>query len=177
MTREELTTEFYKNHQSFVHYINSLPEDKFVYSYNGKWTAGQQLSHIHLCLQPISQALASKEFILQKFGKIDRYLSGYDKIISDYKAGLEKGGKAPERFVPGPFDTNDKSKVSAEIIELLSIIQKQLECYTDNELDTLVLPHPILGMLTIREMFYLMTYHATHHHLQTEENLKIYGSY
>jgi len=175
MTTQQLTTQFCSNHQAFAAYIHSLPEHEFTYSHNGKWTAGQQLSHLCLCLQPISQALASKEYIAQKFGKITRPVLDYDTIVSNYKTGLQHGGKAPERFVPGLFDTNDKGKAAATLEALLQTIRQQLGTYTDEELDTLVLPHPILGNLTIREMMYLMTYHATHHHKQTEENLKGYG--
>jgi hypothetical protein len=34
-----------------------------------------------------------------------------------------------------------------------------------------VLPHPLLGKLTIREMLYFTVYHGEHHRLHTEQNL------
>lgn len=171
MTKQQLISEFVQNHIEFNNYINALTEVEFAYSNQGKWTAGQQLEHVYLCLYPISQALASKEFILHKFGKTDRSSLSYDEIIDNYKAALAQGGKAPDRFVPGAFDPADKSKVSSQLLELLETIAQQLDGYTNEELDSLLLPHPLLGNLTITEMFYLMTYHATHHHRQTELNL------
>jgi len=175
MTKRELIERFRENHQELIDYINALKDDKFAYSHHGRWTPGQQLSHIYLCLKPISQALASKEFIVQKFGKIDRSTFEYNNVIDNYKIALDKGGKAPDRFVPEQIDFNNKTRLSADLFELLQTIQQQLNDYTDEELDNLVLPHPLLGNLTIREMFYLMTYHAKHHYIQTEQNLEGYS--
>lgn len=171
MTKQELIDLFDRNHRAFAEYIRSLPEDRYAYGRDGKWSAGQQLAHVYLCLVPMEKALGSKEFILQKFGKIDRPVLGYDLIVDHYLTALAQGGKAPERFVPDASAGADKAGLSAGLRELLDRIRQQYEGYTDEELDTLVLPHPLLGPLTVREMFYLMAYHATHHHRQTERNL------
>jgi hypothetical protein len=39
-------------------------------------------------------------------------------------------------------------------------------------LDLLILPHPLLGKLTLREMLYFTLYHVEHHEKQVLENLK-----
>jgi len=44
-----------------------------------------------------------------------------------------------------------------------------LENYTELELDSITIPHPLLGKLTIREMFYVMSYHPLHHKMQIQE--------
>lgn len=72
MNTQELLENFSKNHRELSDYINALPEEKLTYSANGKWTPLQQLSHVYMTLTPFPKALASKEFILQKFGKINR---------------------------------------------------------------------------------------------------------
>ncbi|MBA2407789.1 MAG: DinB family protein [Chitinophagales bacterium] len=177
MIKQELIEKFYYNHQELIHYINSLADDKFIFRQNGKWTAGQQLSHIYLCLKFISQAISSKGYIEQKFGKINRKNMYYDKVIDEYKLALESGGKAPEHFLPQQVDVNNKIELTDDLFELLKTIRQQLEGYSDIELDTFVLPHPLLGNLTIREMLYLMTYHATHHHKQNERNLESHFSH
>lgn len=171
MTKQELIEGFGQNHQSLIHYIDTLTPGEFTYSHHEKWTAGQQLRHIYLCLQPITKALASKDHIAQTFGQTDHPPMAYDTVIDHYRSALDRGGKAPDRFVPGQLAPGDKAGLIADLSAILQTIQQQLEGYTDEELDMLVLPHPLLGKLTIREMFYLMTYHATHHHRQTEQNL------
>jgi uncharacterized damage-inducible protein DinB len=173
MTTQELMQQFYASHKELIDYVAALSQDKFVYSANGKWTPGQQLAHIHLCLLPISQALSSKEFIKTKFGSIDRTTMSYDETVNTYTGGLTAGGKAPDRFLPGKVTIEQKENIIADLYTLLATISKQVQEYTDEELDTLVLPHPFLGKLTIREMLSLMTYHATHHLEQTKRNLMI----
>ena len=172
MTKQELIAAFYNNHQSLTHYIDALPLEQFMLSKNGKWTAGQQLSHIYLCLKPIAQALASKEFIAQKFGTIDRAVMEYDEVITQYKRALENGGVAPSRFLPELVTANQKRQLVADVQELLQAIRIQWDTYTEEELNSLVLPHPLLGSLTIKELFCLMTYHATHHQQQIEQSLE-----
>lgn len=172
MTTSELIALFRSNHLELADYVNALPNDQFSYSRNGKWTAGQQLSHVYLCLLPIAKALASKEFLLEKFGKIDRPLWDYDTVLANYMEALDKGGKAPERFLPEDIQPEAKEELSADLSQILDTIKHQLQNYSEEELDTIVMPHPLLGSMTIREMFFLMAYHATHHLRQTEQNLK-----
>lgn len=172
MTRQELTQQFYQQHRELINYITGLSEEDYHYRKPDKWTAEQQLLHIELCLQPLAQALSSKEYLAQKFGTIDRERMDYDKVRSVYVERLSSGGKAPERFVPSDTAVNDKILLANSVDTLAQTICKQLESYSDEELNTLVLPHPLLGMITVREMFYLMTYHATHHQKQVEQNLQ-----
>lgn len=173
MTTQQLTEKFYQNHKDFATYISSLSDKEFNYAPNGKWTAGQQLAHVYLCLLPISQALHSKDFIFQKFGQIDRPTLSYDHVIENYRKGLEAGGKAPGQFLPQDVGLQEREELLDKLETILSTINQQLSNYSEQELDTLVLPHPFLGKLTIREFFFLMTYHATHHLQQTQQNSKL----
>ena len=169
MTKQELIERFYINHQEMIDYVNSLTDEQFMYRENGKWTAGQQFSHVYLTLLPFLKVLPSKEFIMQKFGKINRPTWNYTTVIENYfKTSL----KAPPQFLPEQVPLEQKAIITANIQKKLLSIQQLLNQYTDDELDTLVLPHPLLGNLTIREMFYLMTYHPTHHLIQTKKNLE-----
>ena len=171
MTKQELIESFSKNHRELIDYVNSLTDDQFTYSSNGKWTAGQQLSHAYLCLLPFQRVLASKEFILEKFGKIDRPTWSYDTVLENY---LKTSRKAPDRYLPEQISPEQKAEITEGLQEILPAIQQVFNEFTDEELDSLVLPQPLLGNLTIREMFYLMTYHPIHHLRQTEFNLSDY---
>jgi hypothetical protein len=169
MKKQELIKTFFNNHQEMIDHVNSLTDEQFTYSYNGKWTAGQQFNHVYLTLLPFPKILPSKDFILQKFGKINRPVWSYDTVIENY---FKTSRQAPERFLPGQVSLEQKATLTVDIQNILQTIQNLLEQYTEEELDSFVLPHPLLGNLTIREMFYLMTYHATHHLKQVVENLE-----
>lgn len=167
MTKQELINEFVKNHLETISYINELNEHEFNYKKNGKWAAGQQLQHVLLTIKPFPKALSSKEFLLDKFGKIDRPTWGYKTVLENYsKTSL----KASERFLPAnEISFSQKKEIIAGIQATLKEIESVFNDYSEAELDTLLLPHPLLGKLTIREMFYLMSYHPLHHQKQIEQ--------
>jgi hypothetical protein len=54
---------------------------------------------------------------------------------------------------------------------VLDNIVRSLAQYQEEALDRLVMPHPFLGLLTIREMMYLMIFHAPHHLAQVRYQL------
>jgi len=160
MTKKDLIIVFHRNHHELIDFVNCLTNEIFTFSYSGKWTAGQQLNHVYLTILPFTKILQSKEYIIQKFGKINRPTWEYDTVIENYsKTSL----KAPSQYLPENTQPEKKEKIIADMQTALLSIQRLLDQYTEEELDTLVLPHPLLGNLTIREMFYLMSYHPFHH--------------
>ena len=44
--------------------------------------------------------------------------------------------------------------------------------YSEQQLDTFILPHPLLGKVTLREMMYFTIYHAEHHLKQAIKNAR-----
>lgn len=172
MTKPILLDQFEQAHIELINYIQTLPAAAYLYSYEDKWTAGQQLTHVILCLQVTSKALLPPEVIEQRFGKIDRPEMTFDELVRHYLAGLQAGGKAPERFLPGTTDIDQRERLNTELLNLLVTIRQQLTTYSEAEMSSLSLPHPFLGKLSIRELFYLMTYHAGHHQRQIVDHLQ-----
>lgn len=173
MKKDELISVFYSNHQTFLDYFNGLSMDELNYRYADKWTAIEQLEHITLCLKPLTKVLLSKEYIRQNFGSLNRTTWSYNIVIENYLAAIQKGGKAPAQFIPRKSPTIQRGEIIDEFIVSMVSIKQLLERYTEEELDTLVLPHPLLGLLTIRELFYLMSYHVIHHQNQIKRILNL----
>jgi hypothetical protein len=171
-TKYEWLSALKSTHEALIEFVDRLPDESLCYSKAGKWNAGQQLQHVYLCLQVISQALASKKYIQDTFGRIDRPALNYEEVIARYKAGLAAGGRAPERFIPGPFEPEQKAQIIASLRQVLDTIKTQLESYSEKDCETLVLPHPFVGKLSIKELFFLMTEHASLHQRSIAEALK-----
>lgn len=172
MLQQELITVFVSNHQEAIQYIDGLGDRQFCYRYQDKWTAGEHLQHILLTIVPFSRVLSSKAFIREKFGTIDRKTWDYATVLHHY---AQTSLKAPQAFLPdGAVPYHQKAALIADIQQQLRAISDLLEQYSEQELDTLVLPHPLLGKLTIREMFYLMSYHPIHHQRQVQHILETY---
>ncbi|MNU20381.1 DinB superfamily protein [compost metagenome] len=172
MVKQELIAVFIRNHQQAVQYIDGLEDSKFSYRYQDKWTAGEHLAHILLTIIPFPKVLSSKDFIRKQFGSVDRQTWDYETVLHHY---AQTSLKAPDAFLPKeevPY--THKAAIIADIQQHLHDINHLLDSYSEEELDTLVLPHPLLGKLTIREMFYLMAYHPLHHQRQIERVLEMH---
>jgi GNAT superfamily N-acetyltransferase len=171
--RDELAMQFARYHEQFLDCVCSLTDEEWMYSHEGKWSAGQQLEHLGLCLKPINYFLSSKPIMIEKFGMIDRKPMTHFELIAHYKLGLRNGGKASERFLPSALNPGQRQELTQTLKEQVSEVQRNLSLLTEQELDSLVLPHPFLGKLTVRELLYLMTHHATHHEKQVKCHLSL----
>lgn len=172
MEKQALITVFVRNHQMAVQYINNLTSEAFCYRYMDKWTAGQHLEHILLTIMPFPKVLQSKAFVRDTFGLPDHEPWDFQTVLHHY---AQTSLKAPEAYLPkGAVLYHQKTEIIAGIEQHLSSISALLDHYSEDELDSLVLPHPLLGKLSIREMFFLMSYHPLHHQQQIEQMLKAF---
>jgi DinB superfamily len=101
---------------------------------------------------------------------------GFLKLRQDYYLEnqidkLAKGGQASGRFVPKEISPQEKPLLPKAIMHYTNELCKKLEKLSEEELDTYLLPHPLLGKLTFREMLYFTAYHAEHHHLIAKRDL------
>lgn len=170
MKKDEIIGELRKHYLDFIQFIRSIPEDKVSTPFNNKWSAAEQLDHIIKSVAPVKVAFSMPRFLLRIFfGKANRPSKNYDQLVVKYQSKLAAGGKAPGRYIPVK-----KSNVSNETAKLDAIVEtlcNKAAGFTENELDMLLLPHPLIGKLTLREMLYFTLYHVQHHQLQIKNNL------
>ncbi len=173
MTKSEIQQHLRENHFRFIKQIHHLSDSDFLHSHNGKWTAGQQLAHIIKSVRPVNLAFMLPGFILKvAFGKADRPSKGYDGLVEKYYTKLAAGGKASAPFIPKEVATSDRKGLSKKLEALINSLISRVDSFSEKQLDTLILPHPLLGKLTLREMLYFTIHHVEHHEKQTLQNLE-----
>ena len=164
MTKPAIIQLLQHHHQHFIDKIHDLPEDAFLLSKNSKWTAGQQLDHICRSMKPVAMAFGLPAFVLRLlFGKANRPSRSYDALVEKYKSKLSAGGRASRRFIPKVIGFNDRDQLEKQLRYTVSRLVQRIDRYSEDELDTYILPHPLLGKLTLREMLYFSIYHVQHH--------------
>jgi hypothetical protein len=172
MNKEEIIQQLRGNHQKFCNVVLSLTDEEFMSGANGKWTAGQQLDHIYRSVNALNQGLTLPKFIIRLYaGKANRPSKTYEELIAKYKLRLSAGGKAAGRFLPRQIDNKEKLHLKEKLINKVESLCKKIKRYTEPQLDYYILPHPLLGKLTLREMLYFTIYHAGHHQNLTLNNL------
>jgi hypothetical protein len=158
-TLEKLQEEF-----TLVYNTASLfKEDAFFKELEiGKWSAAQNVEHLFLVVKPLVGLFNKPEIMLEKWGKCTHASKTYKEIVKTY-LNVVQGVKAPVGFAA---ETVEGSKDDV-INNLKSINQKFIEraaAFTEEEVDTYQIPHPLLGLLNIREFTSFTLYHTRHHH-------------
>ncbi len=158
------------NAEAFIQFITIQTEPAFIQTPNGKWSVGQNLEHLIRSLAPVNLALQLPGFLLRiLFGKPNRKPRTYQELIDRYHQKLAAGGKASGRFVPPTVSWNQRENKMVAFDHEKSKMIKGLNAWSESQLDQYLLPHPLLGKLTLREMLFFSAYHIRHHHMLLKE--------
>lgn len=176
MDKKAIRQKLSEAHLGFTQYIHGLGAAEFLFNQPDKWTPGQQLEHILLSVTPLRQVLILPTFMMQLvWGKANRPSRTYDQLVEKYKLKLAQGGRATGRFIPRPVPFEKRTNVINTLHREVDALNKKLDRFTEQDLDTYILPHPLLGKLTLREMLYFTIYHVEHHRQLTIRDLVAEG--
>lgn len=172
MIKEEIFDKLETNHSQFISYLDALSEADFEFAFSDKWSAGQQLKHIVLSVKPLAQGFILPRFLLKViFWQANRPSKSYEALVRKYDEKLQFGGRASGAFLPKVVSFSEKEKLFGTLRAYLKSIKNNLANYTEAELDLMILPHPLLGKITVREMLYFTAHHVTHHQQLTQHYL------
>jgi DinB superfamily len=161
-------------YSSFNNLVTGLDEKAFHSKEEGKWDAGEQLLHIYKSIKPLVLAYRLPKFLVGLiFGKSNRSSITYDAVVSNYHAKLAAGGRATKPFQPTILNYQDKETVANKIKIVVDFINKKIASNEEADLDKYLLPHPLLGKITMREMLYFTIYHVEHHENLVRTHLAI----
>ena len=173
MNREQIAQLLETNHAHFIKQVTELNEADFCYAPRDKWSAAQQLDHLVRSVSPVNMALGLPKFIVQwKFGTANRSSKTYEGLIDKYNLKLLEGGRASGRFVPPAVKAGSRQKLLTQLTGVVNKLCHKTKKHSEEALDTYILPHPLLGKLTFREMLYFTAYHVEHHKHLVEKGLR-----
>jgi hypothetical protein len=166
MDKEAIVDLIEVKHSELISWLNQQPEDSWTEGPESKWTTGQQALHLLQSIKRLNDALSMPKFLLRyKFGKANRPVRDYSAIVQRYQERLED---AKGNTFKG--SQNMKVPTLSEKVYILNRLQtehKKLQYKTnkisDKNLDTLILPHPLMGKMPVREIIMWTAYHVEHH--------------
>lgn len=166
-TREEIVEALQRQETEGVAYWTTFDTDAFFARIGESWSPAEAVRHLTKSTRPVAIALAApKIFLRLRFGKSKRPPLTYDALRARYQQKLDEGGKAG-RFAPSDQDNADREAWRTEIMASFARANHDLRAalarWPEKKLDTLQLPHPLLGKLTVREMLFFTLYHQRHH--------------
>ena len=168
-TKTDLITALKDSNQRVITWFTEIQAEKFFMRHREVWSASDNLDHLIKSHKPIVKALRLPKITLQAmFGKPQKPSLTYEELCKIYRDEIAKGAQASGRYLPNqesPAENVEEKKkelldqFSKASADLVSMAEKRDE----NELDQYLLPHPILGKLTIREMLFFTIYHNLRH--------------
>ncbi len=174
MDKARIGKELIDHHENFIATLRSLSDEDFQRKPGHKWTAGQQLEHILKSVKPVEKAFSLPIAVLKlKFGTTNRKNKTYEQVVEEYLQVLKENQDyvLPKQFAPDEISLGARDKKLEELKHLVRKLNKNVAKTSQGYLNTHILPHPVMGKLTLGEMLYFTIYHVQHHHRQIPENL------
>ncbi|MBT8233502.1 MAG: DinB family protein [Saprospiraceae bacterium] len=168
MEKPEIFKQLNISFEKLIYWLDNHPQHKFSeVIIEGKWTAGQHIQHLLQSTKPVNTIMKMpKLFLRYKWGTCNRPERTFDALVNKYETKLSKNTQpGPKRFQPPIVSAAQKSaiieKLDSERHKMIRIASK----WSEKALSKYVIPHPLLGKLSVREMLYFTILHTDHHRL------------
>ncbi len=166
MTKEDIVQLLEDSHQALITFLENQPNDLWTKGPKGKWTTGQQALHLLQSIKKLNDALCLPKFILKyKFGTSNRELRDFDTIIKRYQERLEAAQgvtfKASRNMKIPPL--SDKPYILTRLQMEHKKLQYKTMKISDSNLNNLVVPHPLMGKMPLREIIMWTAHYVNHH--------------
>lgn len=174
-SRDQILAAFEQQQSDSAAYWSAFDTAAFFRPIGASWSPAQAVRHLSKSTRPLVKALAFPRLLLRlMFGWPRRPSMSYDGLVERYQKALAEGGKAG-RFAPSERSEENANAWRAAIMRDYTQVQialrKAIARWPEDKLDRLLLPHPLLGKLTVREMLFFTLYHQRHHIEAVERRL------
>ena len=145
--------------------IRDTKNETFFLRKDNKWSVAEDTKHLILSVNPLNTAFSLPNFTLLFFGKLNRPARNYDEMAEKYYQKLAEGAVATPQFIPEGISINsNQADLIQEFKKANDKFLKKVDNFEEDDLDKYLIPHPVLGKLTIREMLYFTICHTLHHY-------------
>ena len=164
--QSELIEQFSTAKSGILDFYTAIPESIFFSKPEIGWSPLENIKHLNTATSVVALFLRKElKFLLLLFGQSDSKKS-IQEIIKNYNDKLNNGSGAgvfSPLFATNNVDVEKKKSEIKSLIESIQSLINVLPSWTEDELDRTNIVHPILGVMTVREMLYFSLYHLYHH--------------
>jgi DinB superfamily len=145
-----------------------LSDTAFFAAQGRFWSPAEHVRHLTKSATPLVMALGLPRWLLRlRFGPPGAPSRSFSAMTALYLERLSAGATAG-RFTPTPEAVPAdllarRQEIIAGWTRATVGLQNAIARWPEASLDSYQLPHPVLGMLTVREMLFFTVYHTSHH--------------
>lgn len=166
-TKQEIVAAFDVEFTAVHTFFAGIDETQFLAAPTGVWSPAENLVHLIKSCAPVIMALHIPRTALRiRFGWVKHELRTLAQVRHTYvHEALANGGQAGGPFLPEVLEplAGAQARILAKWQEKGVELQAALEKWSDKALDQYLLPHPLLGKMTVREILFFTLYHNLHH--------------
>jgi len=158
--------------EQVTHLSTQTEDQKFFAPFGEKWSMAENLEHLILSNGATMKTLSYPiEKLNARFGKPERNSISDVALEKKYSAVVGQGkAKSTPTFNPNQVGETTKEGLLKMWIGIGLGLQKNLQNWSNEDLDNAQIPHPILGNFTIREFLSFTIFH-TDRHFQAMKNI------
>lgn len=178
-----LADEARRIHRDSVAYWSAYSTDEFFRRPSPEvWAPVDQVRHLTKSIRAVNKGLSLPwPVVLLRFGFGRRPSRTFDVLRADYSAVLSRGARAgafaPAPIAPGEANEAGRARLMSYHATAVDAFANRLARWPRFALDRCRMPHPALGMLTVREMVYFTLLHNVHHvHVAERRRLESLGT-
>ena len=166
MDREAIAEVLEEKHKALFDWLESKPEEHWESGPEDRWTVGQHFLHLLKSIKPLNDALSMPSLLMRtQFGKNNREVRSYDTVAERYEEKLSKNLDRAKVFNEKlkPPKLADRTYILNRLQTENKKLQYKVRRIKDKNLDNLVLPHPLMGKMPVREIIMWTAHHVDHH--------------
>jgi hypothetical protein len=176
-TKDEILVELQNVQQRVVQIIAGMDVAQFSKPNAENWSPADHIKHLLMSIKPFAKAMMMpREQMTGMFGTASRPPMSFDELVKLYNDRIKDGLRAENTPSVTPESyrfAENTPDVQTYLIEQWNSANERLSAvvkdWTEADLDQYQLPHPAIGMMTLREMLFFTVYHNRIHGQQIEE--------
>lgn len=180
-SRDEIIEDLNRLRSDGLSFWSELPAERFAAPFGDAWSPADNVRHLAKSTFPVTKALKLPKLALRMtFGSAQAPSRAFGELREQYLELLRAGGNAG-KFAPSAAEIpEDAGKWQEELVtrlrDAVADLARAVAAWSEEDLDRFLLPHPLLGKLTLREMLFFTLYHYSHHRANVERRLSAIGS-
>ena len=162
-TRDEIGTALAVLSHELERYVEGFSNDEFYAPQLGEyWSPSEHVRHLTMSVRAVARGLRLPRFVLKlRFGLAKEPSRTFSELLEAYRQKLDEGATAG-RYTPKP-NKRGRDAIMENWHMAGKEINRALANWSEEDLNEYRLPHPLLGLLTVREMLLFTVFHNAHH--------------
>lgn len=168
-TKTEIHAGLVRLEKEITTYLEALEPDELLAPQGEAWSPERHLRHLTKSVGAVAAGMRAPKILLRlKFGRPRKPSRSFGEVVDLYRAALSAGAEATGRYVPSDRPEEVSAKewrdgVFSRWRRASGALSGAVERWSETALDRHQAPHPLLGVMTVREILFFTLYHNAHH--------------